>query len=691
MIIVTLTNDKIVTTIHGQTEKLKSGNVIQGINCIDSFSFAVLPSNRGYNSIKDRKTIVSVYNTRKHRYEFRGRVLYSEEIMDESGLISKSVTCESFLGFLCDSIQDYVEEKNWTVSALLEHIITIHNAKVEPEKHFVIGEVTVTDANDNLYLGIQRESTWETINNKLIKKLGGEIRFRVSDGITYLDYLTEIGGLKATKIELSRNMQKISKETDSTAFITRLEPYGCKLTKDETVTDDEGNTTTQTVTTEERLDISSVNNGLKYIVDEEAEKKYGIIVGVVTFDDVTDPDNLLRKGKAYLTANNKLQIKYTITALDLSLLGLDVDNFEVHNYYPIKNRLLGIDDTARIIKKNLNICDEHLSAFEVGKNYKKLSDYHHEQSSKVNELTQAIGQVANNYVTNKRLQQECTLLRNLINQISETITTNTASTYQTQKKAEEDYQLVNTKITTNEKKISILQSFIAAINKHMSFTGDGVAIGKAVELPNVFDIGFKTKFTGGIQNIVLDSITNLNDVVIPNIYVSSTKKAESYENCPITAGSFVLEVMSAGDEGQVLQRLTSTFKETHETWERHYYQSSWGAWVCVRQETGWLDLTLESGITVGTEYGYLAARLKDGVLYLKGDIKGVSADLQAIATLPSSLIVSGLGTNCIVGVYDMSYFCRFTLTAAGKLHVTCNGSNTWDTTKLISINAAICI
>lgn len=222
--------------------------------------------------------------------------------------------------------------------------------------------------------------------------------------------------------------------------------------------------------------------------------------------------------------------------------------------------------------------------------------------------------------------------------------------------------------------------------------GKGAAFGKPAELEDVLDIGFKTKFTGGIQNIVLEKNTDLNNVLTPNTYVSVNQGASTDTNCPIASGTFVLEVMSSGAEGQVMQRLTSTFKDgAHETYIRHYYQGTWGAWVLVYGDTGWIDLTLQSGITVGTEMGYLKARKKDGVLYIKGDVLGINADWQHFATVPASLCGGLPSSTRFAGVYNMTYFCGFNLVSGGALHVSKNGAGSWNATNLVTINIAICI
>ena len=493
MYIVKVINDGIDKEILGKTEKLKSGTVQKGINAIDSFSFVMLPSNKGFNDIHDMKTLVTVYNTNKKRYEFYGRVLQSRDDMDESGLITKEVTCESFLGFLNDSQQTYVAEKNWTVMELLTHIINTHNSKVEEYKQFAIGEVTVTDPNDNLYLGIQRENSWKTLEDKLIKTLGGEIRFRRVDGVTYLDYLTKIGETKATPIKLSHNMKKISKEKDATSYITRLIPYGCKLKVEETTTDSQGNTTTEMVESEMRLDITSVNNGIPYVEDEEALNKFGIIEGIKEFDDVTEASNLLRKGREFLAENNKVLVKYAITTLDLSLLGLDIDDFDVHNSHPIENPLLGIDDVARIIKKSIDVVNDNAaSSIEVGDNFKTLSDIQVEQGGKIDTITQTIGKIENSYATNEQLRNESRTSQTLINQTAEAILLSVQQLYAEKSSVEEFQQSISTelsvlaegitaKFTTTEQQISTvdgsLQSKFNELYKYIKMNDDGITIG----------------------------------------------------------------------------------------------------------------------------------------------------------------------------------------------------------------------
>lgn len=377
MYIVTINNDGVKKEIHSLEQKLASGSIVKGINAIDTFSFSISPSNDCFGSLNPFKTLIDVFNTNRNRYEFHGRILHVNPSMSDNGLIKKDVTCENYFGFLCDSQQRYVDTRNWTVVGLLQHMIDVHNSQVEEYKHFKIGEVNVTDPNNNLYIGIQRMNTWDALNEKLVGRLGGEFRFRVEDDGIYLDYLVEIGELKQTAIELSRNMKSITQEHDPTAYVTRLIPLGESIGE----------------FIEERLDITSVNDGKDYIDDEEAIAAYGLHVGYKQWDDVTDASNLLRKGREWLKANNRVLCKYSITALDLSLIGLDIDDFDVGNKYPIKNPLLGIDDVSRIVKETINICDETKSTIEVGDTFKNLTDIQIEKAKQIESSTELIGQL----------------------------------------------------------------------------------------------------------------------------------------------------------------------------------------------------------------------------------------------------------------------------------------------------------
>jgi len=128
---------------------------------------------------------------------------------------------------------------------------------------------------------------------------------------------------------------------------------------------------------------------------------------------------------------------------------------------------------------------------------------------------------------------------------------------------------------------------------HWLASGLGMAIGKVAELANVFDIGWKTKFSGGILHPVIEKSTNLNDVITPNTYAGKDASSAGYLNCPISSGTFTLEVISTGTDGEVVQRLTSAVKGDHKVYIRSYRQATWGSWFTERTSIS----TLQSNYT----------------------------------------------------------------------------------------------
>ena len=206
---ITLINSSTIT--HG-APRLLAGKVNLGINTIDSFSFNISPYNPGYNKLFPYKSKIEVIQKLKgiEKLIFRGRVLLPTNNMDSSGNFSKKVVCESELAYLLDSTQTYGEYHNISVKDFLKIIIDNHNKK-QPDKKFVVGEVTVKDNNDSLYRYLGYDKTLDTIKEKLINTLGGELRIRYEGDIRYLDYLEIIGEKKPTEIRLSKNMITIEK------------------------------------------------------------------------------------------------------------------------------------------------------------------------------------------------------------------------------------------------------------------------------------------------------------------------------------------------------------------------------------------------------------------------------------------------------------------------------------------------
>lgn len=332
-----------------------TGTIKKGINVIDSFSFAIYPNNTAYSQLQQLKTKVRVFNEKTNKLEFIGRVLMTKPKMDSNGLLLTNVVCESELGYLMDSVTKYGEYHDISVRDFLQIIIENHNAQVSEDKHFTVGKVEITGT---LYRYLGYEESLNAIKDKLIERLGGELSIRYENGVRYLDYLSETGVHTSTEIRLAKNLLTIEQEKDPTQVVPRIIPLGAKIED-----------------SDERITIASVNDGVDYIDDVEAIETFGLVAKSVTWDDVNYPDILMRKAKEYQIANNRILKKHKIDAVDLSLINLDIDSYEVGNYYPVINPLMNINEELRVIEKTIVIESPEQSSLTIGDKFEDIKDY----------------------------------------------------------------------------------------------------------------------------------------------------------------------------------------------------------------------------------------------------------------------------------------------------------------------------
>lgn len=370
------------------------GSIAQEAGAISKFTFDIYPDNVGYDLIQSRKTIVRAVNLNTGREEFSGRVLLARESMDAKGTIKKSVTCESFLGYLHDSVQPYKPEMLYTLEEFLDLVLSNHNAKVEPEKHIYRGKVDVEVADTGyVYKGLQYQTTYDTIKTKLVDVFGGELEIEEIDGVLYLNYLQQIGETRATSIKLGHNMQQASREISPLNVITRVIPLGAKLVQKVTNTD--GSTAEQE--TSERLTLEGyvLTDGTPmahpWIDDEEKQATLGIICGTLDFPDVTEQSNLYRKAMEYMAKENLVDLAHTLTAYDLKEIGLDIDSLNCCDSYPVINESIGLNEVLRINKKTIDITAPWKSSLTIGQKKTALSNI---QASEVEKLGTQIQQIA---------------------------------------------------------------------------------------------------------------------------------------------------------------------------------------------------------------------------------------------------------------------------------------------------------
>lgn len=312
-------------------------------------TFKLIPNSNYFFKIKKWITRIEVWKDNKKYFD--GRVIAKKRIMNSDGLSTLQVICESVLNFLNDSnvgkweihpdsyisseedteeiIDPFEIYTNITVVEFLKMILDKHNSTVLEDKRIYLGDVTV---NDTVYCYTNRENSLNVIQDKLIDKKGGFLQIREVDNKYYLDYLKEVEQEEGI-IELGVNLESFTDEDDKEIY-TRVTPIGS-----------------------DGLSIKEINNGLDYVEDNELVAQYGVINKVITFEDVTLPENLLKKAKEKFEDVKKIDNNLDVKVLDISYISANFKEFRLSQYCKIVNPIFKIDDVKRIVALTIYLDD----------------------------------------------------------------------------------------------------------------------------------------------------------------------------------------------------------------------------------------------------------------------------------------------------------------------------------------------
>ncbi|MBO5123425.1 MAG: hypothetical protein J6B99_09745 [Oscillospiraceae bacterium] len=153
--------------------------------------------------------------------------------------------------------------------------------------------------------------------------------------------------------------------------------------------------------------------------------------------------------------------------------------------------------------------------------------------------------------------------------------------------------------------------------------GSGIGIGTTATLSGVCDIAMQTRLQGGTRYVLVPEGSDFNELRTPGRYVGDNLTTAEYKNSPFTSGTFDLDVIAAGAEGQVKQVATRCIKDRVQTLTRFYYSGSWGEWFST-------FVNLPSGTdlnTLTTAGGY---RLTAASTYTNAPEAGVCAMLEVL-------------------------------------------------------------
>lgn len=321
-------------------------------NKVGSFAFS-FPAGHAYiNSIDRLSSILEV--ERDDELIFRGicsRV--TEDLYRQP-----SIECEGEMTYLNDSILRPNKYTGQTVKSLLQAYIDEHNSQSSREKQFKLGKVTV-DGGTDIYRFTSYKSPMEEIQEDLLDNFGGYISVRHEDGINYIDYIAESERVCNQTVQLGINLLDYSSNIDDTDLATVVIPLGATLEQDDEEEQDSE--------IERRLTIEEVNDGRDYIrADWTVMDRFGTRVKVVTWDDVTKPSNLLKKGQKWLKNNQFEKVYIKCKAIDLGYISGVKEKFKLLDQIRIISPIHGMNRLFTLTKMTINLANPSSDTFEFG-------------------------------------------------------------------------------------------------------------------------------------------------------------------------------------------------------------------------------------------------------------------------------------------------------------------------------------
>lgn len=327
------------------TLKINNAKVELEVNKTGAFEFTIYPDHPYYSMVKKLKSIITIYQD--DYLLFRGRVLN-----DEIGFYNeRQVVCEGQLAFLLDSIQKPTNYSG-TLEGFIEALISAHNSQVDEIHAFTLRNVTMGQIEGFTRVIEEHINTWEVID-KLLQDFGGYIQVRNEGGINYIDYLSDFTLLSPQKIEFGKNLLDLKKIRKGEDIITVLLPLGAK--------DEE---------TGERLTISSVNSGSEFIENTDLIAEYGRIVRSYTWDDVTEPSELMAKGNSYFTDTFD-----TLELTSADLAGIeDVASFHLGTYVQVISKPHRINQRFLVNKLSIDLNEPSSNKLVLGGTIESLTE-----------------------------------------------------------------------------------------------------------------------------------------------------------------------------------------------------------------------------------------------------------------------------------------------------------------------------
>ena len=311
-------DDIIIYDDHSLDDNFKAYAPILSLsdNSAGTFSITLPIKHLYYDKINKITSTLSVYRDGKWLWE--GRVV--KEKIDFYD--NKTIECEGALAYLNDICLEPNVLTYTTINNLIRSILNYYNSKVtDPKRKIYPGVITVKSTGDIEEVNSNYENILPFIKTNIIDVYNGHmfIERDVKNNRLVLNYYETFPNTTSQTIDFGNNLIDFARDYDFSEICTVIIPRGKQL-------DNESDSISVSVNNN-YVNISTVNGGSIYL-ESNLVSKYGRFEKVVDFNDVEDPQILLKLARLYLTSYQFDDMKMVVKAADLHVLNPSIDALE---------------------------------------------------------------------------------------------------------------------------------------------------------------------------------------------------------------------------------------------------------------------------------------------------------------------------------------------------------------------------
>ena len=360
------------------------------VNTVGEASFTIHNNHPYYSKLKVLKSIFEISD--EIGVIFRGRMTNNSQDFHNS----KAVDLEGLMAFFNDSAvrpfkfpEDFKTDTEYisatqngnVIKFFLKWLIDNHNSQVEDFQKFKLGNVTVSDPNNYITRSESKySSTWEILKTKLFESsLGGYLCIRYEADGNYIDYLKEFELTNTQEINYGENLIDLKNEIDAASTYSAIIPLGAEIETEET--NENGEKVKKTLTLSGISDGQVAPGVMKKgdaIYSPSARDDFGWICApteLTTWQDVTEVNNLLKKGIEYLTGEGiKLSNNIEINAVDLHFNDAEIRSFRLYRNIKVNSLPHNQEALLPLTSLEIDLLRPQNTKIVVGKVQKTLSE-----------------------------------------------------------------------------------------------------------------------------------------------------------------------------------------------------------------------------------------------------------------------------------------------------------------------------